>query len=60
MLFVVYLQEKDDKHPILVAAFLMKSDAEAFMKVSSLSDYYYLKETSDGAWQHWSKIREEI
>ena len=60
MLFVVYLQEKDDKHPVLVAAFMMKSDAEAFMEVASLSDYYYLKETTADAWQHWSKIREEI
>jgi len=60
MLYVVYLQEKDDKHPILVAAFMMKSDAEAFMEVASLSDYYYLKETTDDAWQHWGKIREEI
>tara|TARA_R110000796_G_scaffold18303_2_gene55465 strand:+ start:2591 stop:2842 length:252 start_codon:yes stop_codon:yes gene_type:complete len=60
MLHVVYLQEKDDKHPILVAAFMMKSDAEAFMEVASLSDYYYLKETTADAWQHWSKIREEI
>jgi len=60
MLYVVYLQEKDDKHPILVAAFMMKSDAEAFMEVASLSDYYYLKGTSDDAWKHWGKIREEI
>ena len=60
MLYIVYLQEKDDKHPVLIAAFLMKSDAEAFMEMASLSDYYCLKETSDDAWQHWSKIREEI
>ena len=60
MLFVVYLQAEDDKYPILVATFLMKSDAEAFMEVASLSDYYYLKETSDDAWKHWRKIREEI
>jgi hypothetical protein len=60
MLFVVYLQEKDDKHPTLVAAFLMKSDAKAFMERENLSGDYYLKETSDGAWKHWSKIREEI
>lgn len=60
MLYIVYLQEKEDKHPILVATFLMKSDAEAFMGVASLSDYYYLKETSYDAWKHWGKIREEI
>ena len=61
MLFIVYLQEKDDKHPILVAAFMMKSDAEAFMEAASLSDYYYLKGVpSDDAWKHWRKIREEI
>jgi len=60
MLFVVYLQAEGDQYPILVATFLMKSDAEAFMEVASLSDYYYLKETSDDAWKHWRKIREEI
>jgi hypothetical protein len=60
MLFVVYLQEKDDKHPILIAVFMMKSDADAFMEASILSEDYYLKETSDDAWKHWAKIREEI
>ena len=60
MLYVVYFKEKEEEQPILVAAFLMKTDAEVFMKGASLSDYYYLKETSDKAWSHWSKIREEI
>jgi hypothetical protein len=39
---------------------MMKSDAEAFMEVANMSDYYYLKETSEDAWKHWRKIREEI
>ena len=60
MLYIVYLQERDDLTPILVAAFLMKSDAEAFMEAASLSEFYHLKETTADAWQHWSKIREEI
>ena len=60
MLHVVYLQEKDDKHPVLVAAFLMKSDADNFMKHSNLSKFYRVKETSTGAWTSWSEIREEI
>ena len=60
MLHVVYLQEKEDQHPVLVAAFLMKSDADNFMKQSNLSDFYKVKETSTGAWTSWSEIREEI
>ncbi|MGJ8660408.1 MAG: hypothetical protein ACSHXL_00085 [Bacteroidota bacterium] len=60
MLYVVYLQEKDDKHSVLVAAFLMKSDAESFMKKSNLGDDHFIKETSDKAWSHWRKIGEEI
>ena len=60
MLFVVYLQAEDDKHPILVAAFLMKSDAEVFMEASNLSEEYFIKETGTDAWLAWRKIREEI
>ena len=60
MLFVVYLQEKEDHHPVLVAAFLMKSDADNFIKQSNLSDFYKVKETSTSAWTSWSEIREEI
>ena len=60
MLHVVYLQEKEDQHPVLVAAFLMKSDADNFMKQSNLSDFYKVKETSTSAWTSWSEIREEI
>ena len=60
MLHVVYLQEKEDQHPVLVAAFLMKSDADNFMKQSNLSEFYKVKETSTGAWTSWSEIREEI
>ena len=60
MLHVVYLQEKEDQHPVLVAAFLMKSDADNFMKQRCLSDFYKVKETSTGAWTSWSEIREEI
>ena len=60
MLHVVYLQEKEDQYPVLVAAFLMKSDADNFMKQSNLSEFYKVKETSTGAWTSWSEIREEI
>lgn len=60
MLHVVYLQEKDDKHPVLIAAFLMKSDADNFMKQSNLYGFYKVKETSAGAWKSWSKIMGEI
>lgn len=60
MLYIVYLQAEDDKHPILVAAFLMKSDAESFMKNSNLKGEYFIKETGTEAWLHWRKIREEI
>lgn len=60
MLFVVYLQAEDDTHPILVAAFLMKSDAETFMEASNLYEEYFIKETGTDAWLAWCKIREEI
>ena len=60
MLFVVYLQAEGDQYPILVATFLMKSDAESFVKNSNLKDEYFIKETSNEAWLHWCKIREEI
>jgi hypothetical protein len=60
MLHVVYLQEKDDKHPVLIAAFLMKSDADNFMKQSNLSEFYKVKETTSKAWKSWSKIMGEI
>ena len=60
MLFVVYLQAEGDQYPILVATFLMKSDAESFVKNSNLKDKYFIKETGNEAWLHWRKIREEI
>ena len=60
MLYVVYLQAEDDQYPILVATFLMKSDAESFTKNSNLKDEYFIKEIGNGAWLHWRKIREEI
>ena len=60
MLHVVYLQEKEDQYPVLVAAFLMKSDADNFMKQRCLSEFYKVKETSTAAWTSWSEIRDEI
>lgn len=60
MLYIVYLQAEEDQYPILVATFLMKSDAESFMKNSNLKDEYFIKETGTEAWLHWRKIREEI
>jgi hypothetical protein len=60
MLFVVYFHEKDDKYPVMVAVFLMKSDAEMFVKNSTLQEQYKVKETSSDAWTSWAKIRKEI
>ena len=60
MLSIVYLQEKDDNWPVMVAAFLMKSDADMFVRHSSLRYQYKIKETSSEAWTSWSKIRKEI
>ena len=60
MLSIVYMQEKDDKYPVMVAAFLMKSDADMFVRHSSLRYQYKIKETSSEAWTSWSKIRKEI
>ncbi len=60
MLSIVYMQEKDDKYPVMVAAFLMRSDADMFVRYSSLAYQYKIKETSSEAWTSWSKIRKEI
>ena len=60
MLSIVYLQPEDSSYPTMVAAFLMKSDAEMFVRHSSLRYQYKIKETSSDAWTSWSKIRKEI
>jgi hypothetical protein len=60
MLSIVYLQEENDDYPTMVAAFLMKSDAEMFVRHSSLRYQYKIKNTSSEAWTSWSKIRKEI
>ena len=42
---------------VLVGAFLMKSDATAFIRNDLLSNSLYIVEV-DGCWGEWRKIRE--
>jgi hypothetical protein len=59
MLYVVYLDRLDG--PVLVASFLMKSDAERFLgSLPSFKRLYKIKETSDKAWDGWVKIKESM
>ena len=60
MLSIVYLQEEGNDYPVMVAAFLMKSDADMFVRHSSLRYQYKIKETSSEAWTPWYEIRQEI
>lgn len=60
MLYVVYLKPNTiDGGPCLVGAFLMKSDAEDFMKSHSLKSELVLVEVHN-VWGNWTAIKEEM
>ena len=60
MLYVVYLKPNTiDGGPCLVGAFLMKSDAEIFIKNSTLKEELVLVEV-DNVWGNWTAIKEEM
>ena len=59
MLYVVYFETPNDI-PVLVAAFLMKTDAEHFAETAQFGNGYKIKETTLEAWSAWTKIRECI
>jgi hypothetical protein len=60
MLYVVYLKPNTiDGGPCLVGVFLMKSDAEIFIKNSTLKEELVLVEV-DNVWGNWTAIREEM
>ena len=57
MISVVYFNDGDRN--VMVAGFLMRSDAEQFIKNTPFTQGYKVAEV-DGQWQSWNKIREEI
>lgn len=60
MLYVVYLKPNTlDSGPCLIGSFLMKSDAENFMKSHSLKSELVLVEV-DNVWDNWTAIKEEM
>ncbi len=65
MLFIVLLKapKEWDQHwegskPTLMAAFLMKTDAENFLNGHNLKDELVLAEV-DNVWHHWEEIKGE-
>ena len=57
MLFTVYFREKLFSETTLIATFLLRSDAEAFVAQSNIKTLV-IKEIDK--WQAWRLIREEI
>ena len=57
MLFTVYFREKLFSETTLIAAFLLRSDAEAFVAQSNIKTLV-IKEIDK--WKAWQLIREEI
>ena len=57
MISVVYFDDGDRN--IMIGAFLMRSDAECFIKGVTYNQSYKIAEV-DGQWQSWSNIRQEI
>jgi hypothetical protein len=56
MISVVYFN--DDGRNVMVGAFLMRSDAEQFIKSQVFELHYKIKEVDD--WASWSNIRHAI
>jgi len=60
MLFVVYLKPNaTDSEPCLIGSFLMKSDAENFMKSHSLKGELAIVEVNN-VWNNWTAIKDEM
>ena len=57
MISVVYFN--DGYGNVMVGAFLMRTDAECFIKSAPYSEGYKIAEV-DGQWQSWFNIRQEI
>lgn len=57
MLFTVYFREKLFSETTLIATFLLRSDAEAFVAQSNIKTLV-IKEIDK--WKAWQLIREEI
>ena len=57
MLFTVYFREKLFSETTLIATFLIRSDAEAFVDQSNIKTLV-IKEIDK--WEAWRLIREEI
>ena len=60
MLFVVYQKMHPDDYPVMLGVFLMKVDAEGFIRSQPRpSGTVYLEEVND-IWKYWKMIREKL
>lgn len=57
MISAVYF-ERDGRN-IMVAAFMLRSDAKSFIDKTPFSDHYKIADVGD-CWADWSKIRDRI
>jgi hypothetical protein len=60
MLFGVIQVNKDGSNPVLLAAFLMRSDAKVFMKNNIISELTILHIVEAYTWEQWSGVREKM
>lgn len=55
MISVVYF-ENTDGHKVMVGGFLMREDAENFIKHTPFAENYKIADV-DGQWESWTNIR---
>jgi hypothetical protein len=60
MLFGVIQAERDGSNPVLLAAFLMRSDAKVFMNNNIISELTLLHIVEAYTWEQWSGVREKM
>ena len=63
MLFVVYIKPQDawrsDAGPLMIGAFLMKSDAQALVNSYHIKDELAIAEV-DNVWDDWMAIKAKL
>jgi hypothetical protein len=59
MLYVVYQNICEGADPVMVAVFLMRWDAEEFVKNQYTPEKYYVEEVTN-VWGYWSEIRSAL
>jgi hypothetical protein len=58
MLSVIYCVQ--EKNFVMVAAFLMREDAEKFLKSIDHDNRYSIKDTESSVWDAWCSIRNTV